>query len=89
MLSLSEVPWMKFKVIAEPDFLVFAHHPVIQSTLIQIAVTTVEHVTAKFEALMALALAKTVKIVTHSAMKHVEQSLVVLTQNLRREFDEH
>ena len=79
---LSEVPWMKFKVIAEPDFSVFAHHPVMQSTLVQIATTTVEHVTAKFEALMALALAETVKIVTQSAMEHVEQSLVVLTQNL-------
>ena len=81
-VMLSEVPWMKFKVIAEPDFSLFAHHPVMQSTLVQIADTTVKHVTTKFEALMALALAETVKIVTQSAMEHVEQSLVVLTQNL-------
>jgi len=79
---LSEVPWMKFKVIAEPDFSVFAHHPVMQSTLIEIATTTVKHVTARFETLMALALAETVKIVTHSAMEHVEERLVVMTQNL-------
>ena len=82
-VMLSEVPWMKFRVIAEPDFSVFTRHPVMQSTLTQIATTTVEHVTAKFEALMALALAETVQIVTQSAMDHVQEpSLVVLTQNL-------
>ena len=81
-VMLSEVPWMKFRVIAEPDFSVFTRHPVMQSTLTQIATTTVEHVTAKFEALMALALAETIQVVTQSAMEHVEQSLIVLTQNL-------
>jgi len=81
-VMLSEVPWMKFKVIAEPDFSLFTNHPVMQSTLVQIATTTVEHVTAKFEALMSIALAETIQIVTQSAMEHVEQSLVVLTQNL-------
>ena len=81
-VMLSEVPWMKFRVIAEPDFSVFTRHPVMQSTLTQIATTTVEHVTAKFEALMAAALAETIQVVTQSAMEHVEQSLIVLTQNL-------
>ena len=73
---------MKFKVIAEPDFSVFARHPVMQSTLVQIANTTVQHLTAKFEALMSIALAETIQTVTQSAMEHIEQSVVVLTQNL-------
>ena len=71
-VMLSEAPWMKFRVIAEPDFSVFTRHPVMQSTLTQIATTTVEHVTAKFEALMAAALAETIQIVTQSAIEHVE-----------------
>ena len=80
---LSEVSWMKFRVTAEPDFSAFTRHPVMQSTLTQIAATTVEHVTAKFKALMAMALAETIQIVTQSAMDHVQEpSLVVLTQNL-------
>ena len=73
---------MKFKVIAEPDFSVFSRHPVMQSTLVQIANSTVQHVTAKFEALMSAALAETIQVVTQSAMAHIEQSLVVLTENL-------
>ena len=81
-VMLSEVPWMKFKVIAEPDFSVFSRHPVMQSTLVQIANSTVQHVTAKFEALMSAALAETIQVVTQSAMVHIEQSLEVLTENL-------
>ena len=79
---LSQVPWMKFKVIAEPDFSVFARHPVIRSSFDLIAMSTVKHVTAKFEELMAIALSKMIETVTQSAMEHVEQSLEVLTQNM-------
>jgi hypothetical protein len=45
-VMLSEVPWMKFKVVAEPDLSVFASHPVIQQTLVRIAETTVHLDTA-------------------------------------------
>jgi len=84
-VALSEVPWMKFKVVAEPDFAVIASHPVIRGTLTQISNSTVEHVTSQFEMLMAAALATTIKLVTESAREHIEQSLVVMTQNLAKE----
>ena len=44
-VMLSEVPWMKFKVIAEPDLNIFARNTVMKETLAHIAETTVKHAT--------------------------------------------
>jgi hypothetical protein len=71
-MMLSEVPWMKFKVIAEPDLSVFASHPVVKTTLSRIAESTVEHVTIEMHKMLTIAMEEAiVAISTASAMKHV------------------
>lgn len=79
---LSEVPWMKFKVVAEPDFSVIATHPVMQATMQKIAKSTVEHVTAQMSSIMALAIAGAVEVVTKSAYEHISQSMEVMVQGV-------
>ncbi|KAF8184852.1 hypothetical protein BJ912DRAFT_1115604 [Pholiota molesta] len=51
-MLLSEVPWMKFKDIAEPDLSIFSKHPVIQQTMTRIAESTVEHVTTEMHKML-------------------------------------
>ncbi|TFK35023.1 Cyanovirin-N [Crucibulum laeve] len=77
---LSEVPWMKFKVIAEPDLSVFAHHPVIKETLVRIAETTVEHVTIEMSEKITRAITEAISVVTASAMRHVSAQMEILVQ---------
>ncbi|KAH9481366.1 hypothetical protein JR316_0005891 [Psilocybe cubensis] len=74
-LMLSEVPWMKFKVIAEPDLSVFAKHPVMQETLVSIAETTVEHVTIEMHKMLTIAMETAITAITASAMKHVSAQM--------------
>ena len=78
---LSEVPWMKFKVIAEPDLSVFAKHPVMQETLTRIAETTVEHVTVEMHKKLTLAMEAAIIAVTASAMSHVSSQMETLVQD--------
>lgn len=78
---LGEVPWMKFKVIAEPDLSVFASHPVIQQTLVRIAETTVEHVTIEMHKQLTVAMEAAIKVITASAMKHVSLQIQTLVQD--------
>ena len=68
---LSEVPWMKFKVIAEPDLTVFGSHPVVKQTLTSIAESTVEHVALEMHKMLTIAMEEAIVVVTASAMKHV------------------
>jgi hypothetical protein len=70
-MMLSEVPWMKFKVIAEPDLSVFASHPVVKTTLSRIAESTVEHVTVEMHKMLTIAMEEAIVAITASAMKHV------------------
>jgi hypothetical protein len=79
---LSEVPWMKFKVVAEPDFSLIAAHPVMQATMNKIAHSTVEHVTAQMSSIMALAIAGAIEVVTKSAYEHISQSMEVMVQGV-------
>ncbi|KAF9066213.1 hypothetical protein BDP27DRAFT_1365826 [Rhodocollybia butyracea] len=79
---LSEVPWMKFKVVAEPDFSIIAAHPVMQATMNKIAHSTVEHVTAQMSSIMALAIAGAIEVVTKSAYEHISQSMEVMVQGV-------
>jgi len=80
-VMLSEVPWMKFKVIAEPDLSVFAKHPVMQETLTRIAETTVEHVTVEMHKKLTLAMEAAIIAVTASAMSHVSSQVETLVQD--------
>ncbi|KAH9481367.1 hypothetical protein JR316_0005892 [Psilocybe cubensis] len=77
-VMLSEVPWMKFKVIAEPDLSVFAKHPVMQETLISIAESTVEHVTIEMHKMLTIAMESAISVITASAMKHVSAQMETL-----------
>ncbi|KDR76229.1 hypothetical protein GALMADRAFT_467268 [Galerina marginata CBS 339.88] len=81
-VMLSEVPWMKFKVIAEPDLSVFAKHPVMQETLISIAETTVQHVTMEMHKQLTIAMESAISIVTASAMRHVSEQMEILVQDV-------
>ncbi|KZP11412.1 hypothetical protein FIBSPDRAFT_871343 [Athelia psychrophila] len=82
---LTEVPWMKFKVVAEPDFSVFTTHPVMQETMARIAQTTAEHVSKQMASILALAIAEATVVVTASAMEHVSQSMEVMLSTLSGE----
>ncbi|KAF9560338.1 Cyanovirin-N [Agrocybe pediades] len=81
-MMLSEVPWMKFKVIAEPDLSIFAKHPVMQETLVGIAETTVEHVTLEMHKMLTVAMESAITEVTASAMKHVESQMQTLVMDV-------
>ncbi|KAF8965025.1 hypothetical protein BDZ97DRAFT_810070 [Flammula alnicola] len=70
-MMLSEVPWMKFKVIAEPDLSVFGSHPVVKQTMTRIAESTVEHVTLEMHKMLTIAMEEAIVAVTASAMKHI------------------
>ncbi|KAF5324384.1 hypothetical protein D9619_011376 [Psilocybe cf. subviscida] len=70
-MMLSEVPWMKFKVIAEPDLSVFGSHPVIKQTMTRVAESTVEHVTKSMHAAITTAMEVAIVEITASAMKHI------------------
>ena len=70
-MMLSEVPWMKFKVIAEPDLSVFGSHPVVKQTLARIAESTVEHVTVEMHKMLTIAMESAIVAITASALKHV------------------
>ena len=70
-MMLSEVPWMKFKVIAEPDLSVFGSHPVVKQTLARIAESTVEHVTIEMHKMLTIAMESAIVAITESALKHV------------------
>ncbi|KAF4614183.1 hypothetical protein D9613_007588 [Agrocybe pediades] len=81
-VMLSEVPWMKFKVIAEPDLSVFAKHPVMQETLVRIAETTVEHVTVEMHKMLTIAMESAITAITASAMKHVSAQMETLVMDV-------
>lgn len=74
-MMLSEVPWMKFKVIAEPDLSVFSKHPVVQQTMTRIAESTVEHVTMEMHKMLTIAMESAIVAVTASAMKHISTQM--------------
>ena len=74
-MMLSEVPWMKFKVIAEPDLSVFSTHPVVQQTMTRIAESTVEHVTMEMHKMLTIAMESAIVAVTASAMKHISTQM--------------
>ncbi|KAF7978664.1 hypothetical protein HWV62_45190 [Athelia sp. TMB] len=81
-MMLTEVPWMKFRVVAEPDFSVFTTHPVMRETMTRIAETTVEHVTKQMASIIAVAIAEATVVVTASAMEHVSQSMEVMLSSI-------
>ncbi|KAF9565337.1 hypothetical protein CPC08DRAFT_704612 [Agrocybe pediades] len=81
-MMLSEVPWMKFKVVAEPDLSIFAKHPVMQETLVGIAETTVEHVTREMHQMLTVAMESAITAVTASAMKHVQSQMQTLVMDV-------
>uniref|UniRef100_A0A8H7XS83 Cyanovirin-N domain-containing protein n=1 Tax=Psilocybe cubensis TaxID=181762 RepID=A0A8H7XS83_PSICU len=81
-VMLSEVPWMKFKVIAEPDLSVFASHPVMRETLVSIAESTVEHVTVEMHKMLTIAMETAITAITASAMKHVSAQMEALVSGV-------
>ncbi|KAF8991982.1 hypothetical protein BDQ17DRAFT_1370068 [Cyathus striatus] len=81
-VMLSEIPWMKFKVIAEPDLSVFARHPVMKETMTRIAESTVEHVTLQMSSMIQAAITSAVSVVTASAMRHISESMEVMVQDI-------
>jgi hypothetical protein len=79
-VMLSEVPWMKFKVIAEPDYSIFAQDPVVKMMMSRIAQSTVEHVTVEMSAHITAAMESAVSVVMASAMQHVSEQLQAIVQ---------
>jgi len=79
---LTEVPWMKFRVVAEPDFSVFTTHPVMQHTMARIAESTAQHVSKQMSEMMAAAIAAATVAVTASAMEHISQSMEVMLSSI-------
>ncbi|KAF9485093.1 CNVH-domain-containing protein [Pholiota conissans] len=79
-MMLSEVPWMKFKVIAEPDLSVFSKHPVVQQTMTRIAESTVEHVTTEMHRMLTIAMEEAIVAITASAMKHVSEQMTLTVE---------
>lgn len=71
----TEVPWMKFKVVAEPDFSVLAGQTVVRDTMIKIATSTVQHVTVEMEAKIRAAIALAIQEVTASATQYIQTEL--------------
>jgi len=80
-VMLTEVPWMKFRVIAEPDLSIFSSHPVIQETLVKIAEATVEHVTIEMHNKLTIAMQEAIAVVTASAMRHVHAQISIMVQD--------
>ena len=86
---LSQVPWMRFKVVAEPDFSAIMQHTVIQATMDKIAKSTVEHVTAQMSSIITLAVAAAIETVTHSAYEHISQSMEVMLHGVAMDAHVH
>jgi hypothetical protein len=78
--ALSEMPWMKFKVIAEPDYAVFVLNQAIQSMMSTVAANTVTHVTEEMQEQISLAIATATKKVTESAMAYAMEQMQVIVQ---------
>jgi glycerol dehydrogenase-like iron-containing ADH family enzyme len=78
---LSEVPWMKFKVIAEPDYSIFARDPVVKEMMARIARSTVEHVTAEMNQHIKVAVESATEVVMASAMQHVAEQMQAIVQS--------
>ena len=70
-MMLSEVPWMKFKVVAEPDLSIFGSHQVVKETLATIAESTVKHVTIEMHKKLTIAMEEAIKVITASAIEYV------------------
>ena len=77
---LTEVPWMKFKVIAEPDLSVFAGHPVIKDTMVKIAQSTVQHVTLQMSQRLQAAIQLAISEVTLSAIQYINSEMDLVVQ---------
>jgi hypothetical protein len=72
---LSEVPWMKFRVIAEPDFSVLTTHPVMRSTMSSIAQSTVHHVMVEMSRKLSTAIEEAMTTVMKSAEEHIASAM--------------
>ena len=79
---LTEVPWMKFKVIAEPDLSIFAGHPVVKEAMVKIAESTVQHVTVEMSQKIMTAVQEAISIVTMSAMRHITTQLELVVEEV-------
>ena len=83
---MSEAPWMKFKVVTEPQMDLLLTHKVVQNSFESIAETTVKHVTSRMTRLMSVAIAAAVEEVTISAMEHVRTVMALqIESSLRAE----
>ncbi|KAF9058609.1 hypothetical protein BDP27DRAFT_562503 [Rhodocollybia butyracea] len=85
----SEVPWMKYKIVAEHDFSLLTSHPVMQATMHRIAQSTMEHVSTQTSSIMSLAIAQAIEVVSKSAYEHISQSLEVMVQGVGRNAQVH
>jgi hypothetical protein len=72
---LSEVPWMKFRVIAEPDFSILTTHPVMRSTMSSIAQSTVHHVMVEMSRKLSTAIEEAMTTVMTSAEQHIASAM--------------
>jgi hypothetical protein len=72
---LSEVPWMKFRVIAEPDFSILTTHPIMRSTMSSIAQSTVHHVMVEMSRKLSTAIEEAMTTVMASAEQHIASSM--------------
>jgi len=77
---LTEVPWMKFKVIAEPDLSVFASHPVVKETMVKVAESTVQHVTMQMSQMITAAIQQAITVVTASAIQHISTEMDMIVR---------
>lgn len=79
-VMLSEVPWMKFKVVAEPDVSILTSHPAVKQAMASIAETTVTHVATSMHSMINTAIEQAIVAVTASAIEHITTTMTVMME---------
>jgi len=75
---LSEVPWMKSKVIAEPDLSISPHVPSFSKLGLE---ATSSHVTIEMHKKLTIAMEAVIKVVTANVISHVSLQMQTLVQD--------
>jgi hypothetical protein len=79
-MTLTEVPWMKFKVVAEPDLAAFARDPVMKAMLSRISQQTAEYMRREMKAKIDRAIEASITQVMNEAIKHAAETMESVVQ---------
>jgi hypothetical protein len=75
-VMMSEVPWMKFKIVAEPDVSVFRTNPAVQQTIEHISSLAVEHVSHYMRTEINKRIEEVMAKVTVDTMNFIKATLI-------------